>query len=168
MNFFYIDEYLKFPPITSAPKQKIGLILEKNHNFSPCAYIRIILPYFNKYRAEKVILQAIDVDDLIIFQPNLIVLHRLAIKDGKLLLFISGIKKYNIKYIYDIDDDLIGISNSNHVESNYYTNYQNEIIYLLTNASLVTVSTENLKNKFSHYNKNIILIKNYLLGELWS
>ena len=141
--------------------------MEKNENYSPCAYIRIILPCLEKYRHQKVIFKCIDVDDLEYFSPDEIITHRVAIGPEKLSFFMENIKKKNIPYSYDLDDDLIGVANSSHPEANHYKKYQELITQLIINANQVTVSTENLKEKLNSFRDDILIVKNQLFSEIW-
>lgn len=167
LTSFYDEEYLQYKKSSLERKKIIALIVEKNAHFSPCAYIRIILPLLEKLRHEKVVLKCIDVDDLEYFSPDEIITHRIAIGPEKFSSFLSYIKKKNIPYFYDLDDDLIGIGNSTHPEANHYKKYQALITQLIINAKRVTVSTKNLKQKLESIRADILVVKNQLFSEIW-
>lgn len=79
------------------------------------------------------------------------------------LLFKKS-KLLRIKVIYEIDDDLLNIDKS-HKAYNYYSKKQPCIRYLIKNANIVTVSTENLKNKLCGLNNNIFVVPNVLTDD---
>ena len=163
---FYSNEYLKPQPFSLM--KKVALIVEKSINFSPCAYIRIILPCIEKYRYEQVVVKCINVDELEYFSPDLIITHRTAVGQDKLLFFLDYVEKKNIPYSYDLDDDLLSIGDSDHPEANYYKNYRKVISQLIIHANKVTVSTENLKLKLKSFRADILVVKNRLYSEIWS
>lgn len=167
LPIFYRENYLEQSSGKANAKKIIALIVEKNDNYSPCAYIRIILPSLNKYRYERVVLVSIDVDELIHYRPDEIITHRIAIKKDKIKLFFESIRKYNIPFIYDLDDDLLEIPYSEHPESKFYSIYTDLIKALIINAKTVTVSTEVLKRKLDKFRIDVSVVKNYLSSQLW-
>jgi glycosyltransferase involved in cell wall biosynthesis len=164
---FYDEEYLQYKKSSFRRKKILALIVEKNVNPSPCAYIRLILPCLEKYGHEKVVLKCIDVDDLKHFSPDEIITHRAAIEPEKLSFFFEYIKNKNIPYSFDLDDDLIGVGDSSHPEANHYKKYQNLITQLIINANRVTVSTKNLKQKLEPIRADISVVKNQIVSGIW-
>ena len=148
---------------------KIVAIVEKNLNDipTPCAYIRVILPYMFMKSRKKINFQVVNIDDVLASKPDVIVTHRIAIEPNKVTSLIVHCKNNGINLIYDLDDDLIGIANSDHPEKSFYTAYQDSILKISKAATKVTVSTEKLMLLTSQYTKNIELKQNMLLGSLW-
>ena len=71
-------------------------------------------------------------------------------------------KVSDFKIIYEIDDDLIHMDESN-PGYNYYMNIKEDLETIISGSDIVTVTTENLKNQLSYLNKNIHVIKNRLI-----
>jgi glycosyltransferase involved in cell wall biosynthesis len=164
---FYGYEYLQFQSKLLKKKRAIALIVEKNTRFSACAYIRIILPILERYKFQAVIIKCIDVDELEYFCPDEIITHRVAIGQDKIAFFLEYVKKNKVTYSYDLDDDLLGIGQSNHPEAYFYSSFREVISLLISNASQVTVSTEHLKIKLKNIRSDILVVKNQLSGEIW-
>ncbi len=80
-------------------------------------------------------------------------------------LLIEKSKILNFKIIYEIDDDLIHIDESN-PQHDFYWGIQNQLEHIISNADLVTVTTENLKQQLAYLNNNITVIPNRL-GTFW-
>ncbi|GAA5818665.1 MAG: conserved hypothetical protein [Methanobrevibacter sp. CfCl-M3] len=69
-------------------------------------------------------------------------------------------EKYNIKIIYETDDDLINLPKK-HVDYINYKHRIENIEILAKNSYLITVSTPILKKRYEKYNKDIKIIKNH-------
>ena len=71
-------------------------------------------------------------------------------------------KVLDFKIIYEIDDDLIHMDESN-PGHNYYMGIKEDLETIIAGSDIVTVTTENLKNQLSYLNKNICIVKNRLI-----
>ena len=74
-------------------------------------------------------------------------------------------KKLKYKVIFEIDDDLINMDKSNPGYP-YFKEIRNDLIFLVKNADVVSVSTKHLEHSLKEYNENIIVIPNRLI-DLW-
>jgi glycosyltransferase involved in cell wall biosynthesis len=74
----------------------------------------------------------------------------------------------NKPIIFDIDDLLFELP-ENHPDriSSFYSTSLLPILDAIIDSDLVIVSSENLKNYFLHYNKNIEIFHNYLIDDIW-
>jgi len=81
--------------------------------------------------------------------------------DDYQLNIINLAKSMNKKVWVDYDDDLINIPDTHPKDLRIYYNSKKRIIeQIISLADVVTVSTENLKEKISKHNKNITVIPN--------
>ena len=71
-------------------------------------------------------------------------------------------KYSNFKVIYEIDDDLIHMDESN-PGHNYYMKIKPDLENMISKSDIVSVATVNLKKQLSHLNNNIVVIKNRLI-----
>ena len=135
---------------------------------SPCAYIRLILPYLKSKGMENFLINIVDKDNIFIGNPSILVMHRISFGEVDVDYIINNCVNNNIKILYDIDDDLICIGNSNHSESEFYKKFESKIEKIIKNSSLVTVSTGVLGKKLETLNSNIQLVENRLSRDLWN
>lgn len=68
----------------------------------------------------------------------------------------------NFKIIYEIDDDLIHIDESNN-GYDYYMSIKDKLEHIISNSDIITVTTDNLKNQIDYLNDNIYVISNRLI-----
>ena len=71
-------------------------------------------------------------------------------------------KDLNFKIIFEIDDDLINMDKSNPGYPFFYK-IKKDLEFMVKEADVVSVSTENLKNTLIHLNNNIVVIPNRLI-----
>lgn len=79
-------------------------------------------------------------------------------------ILIDKSNSLNFNIIYEIDDDLIHMDESNPGYT-YYMEIKDKLEYFISNANIVTVTTQNLKNQLSNLNDNIRVIPNRLVDE---
>ena len=94
---------------------------------------------------------------------NTLLIQRNAIKNIDLVNDIINLK---IKVIYEIDDDLVVLGKNSLINDSYYDCHV-VIEKLLSYASIVTVSTDVLKSRFSSYNSNIVIVPNVINMKRW-
>ena len=155
---------------------KIGIITNgKGGKFPPTSYIRLLLPFSNPLFQNEFftyIIHGNEIDNLkneLFFENtdfDFVIIQRDVLSADIANDLINICKKRKIKVIYEIDDDLLNIDDS-HPEYEKYLSKSENIKFLLKNADYVTVSTENLKNKFSELNNNVFVIPNALDERLW-
>lgn len=68
--------------------------------------------------------------------------------------------------IYETDDNLLSVPESNPVAENY-SKLSDEIKYIVNLADCITVSTNNLKETLSSFHDNIVVLDNYIDRKLW-
>jgi GT2 family glycosyltransferase/peptidoglycan hydrolase CwlO-like protein len=147
---------------------KILLIPESDANFlSPCAYIRMLLPIICTRRVSNCRYFVGSVDDALTGEYDTIYTHRIAIDPEKLDLFTKICETKKIDLHYDLDDDLIGIAESDHPERDFYSKLKPGLIKLIEIANEVTVSTLELRTKIQVYKSNATVRPNKLYRDLW-
>ncbi|AEG18598.1 glycosyltransferase [Methanobacterium paludis] len=146
----------------------------KNGNFSPTASIRLLLAFYHHKLYGKVVPYVIDENDLNNLNKDsflnkrmydCIIVQRDILNESFAKFLVQRCGEYNIKLIYEIDDDLLDIDKT-HPEYEKYLYNSKVIRYLIENADLVTVSTNHLKEKFESIT-NVKLIPNALDESLW-
>lgn len=160
----------------SNDKQIIGIFVKgKKNNYPATAHIRL-LQIFDVISTDNLFLPCIiDFDEINNvkkdmnsnnFFADIIIIQRDVLDSDFSKKLIDYCKLYDIKIIYEIDDDLLNIDES-HPEYEYYLKSSEIIKFILENSNAVTVSTENLKEKLNSYNNNIFVIKNTLVP-IWN
>mgnify|MGYP001220161347 CR=1 FL=1 len=155
---------------------KIAIIIKGNNGeYSPTSYVRLLLPLLHPDFKDKVDLEIITDKKLketaekhiLNHQYDCCIVQRDVLGDLEFAKeVVTKFKEKNIPLIYEIDDDLLNIEKS-HPEYEFYSSRSNSVLYLLENADAITVSTEELKNRYVKHNKNIWVIKNALDEKLW-
>lgn len=79
---------------------------------------------------------------------------------------INSSKRGNVKYLLDLDDDLLNVPESIDIKS-IYKNYRPYLEKLIVNAGTVTVSTAELKDSLSKYSDKIHILENKISERLW-
>lgn len=151
---------------------KVGVFLEDNYdNMNACPYIRIHTPFsklaksgeYHFFVYGQEIMPLLDIDNMInahIF--DVIVIQRVNPYSNILL---KKAKKYNIKIVYETDDDFLDINPAN-PSFNYILGNFTHIKKLVTNADQITVSTNELKHRFENFGiDNVEIIKNYYVND---
>nr|WP_294998577.1 glycosyltransferase [uncultured Methanobrevibacter sp.] len=150
----------------------IGIFLKGNHNsYPPTAFIRMIIPFFHIFERKNIKPYLIYQNEYEKFQKestflekkvfDIIIIQRDCLDNATADFIVNICKKFNTKLIYEIDDDLMNID-KNHPEYEFYIKKKEIIEFIVSNADLVTVSTEALKNKLLYLNQNCVVIKNSL------
>lgn len=76
------------------------------------------------------------------------------------------IKSGKLKYILDIDDDLLSVPKDKDTNKKY-ANYSNTMKEVISLAKTVFVSTKELQDRYFKINSKCILVENMLSGRLW-
>ncbi|WP_407378851.1 glycosyltransferase domain-containing protein [Methanobrevibacter sp.] len=151
---------------------KVGVFLEDNFdNMNACPYIRLHTPFsklaesgdYHFFIYGQEIMPLLDIDNMInahIF--DVIVIQRVNPYSNILL---KKAKKHNIKIVYESDDDFMDINPANPSYNYILGNFDN-IKKLVTNVDQITVSTNELKERFDKLGlKNVEIIKNYYVND---
>lgn len=153
-------------------KVNIALFLKSTDgNFLPTSYIRLLIPLYHIFMEKNINPYVFYGSDFKKFKENLscfdeklfdIIIVQRDCLDFRMAKFLIEYKNiHGTKLIYEIDDDLLGID-ENHPDYSEFILKKKVIEYLLTNADYVTVSTNVLKQKFSKFNKDIVVMRNCL------
>jgi GT2 family glycosyltransferase/glycosyltransferase involved in cell wall biosynthesis len=146
----------------------------RNGRYPPTANIRLILPFYHPTLYGKVVPHIIDENfiDKISKDSFLndktydcIIVQRDILEMPFAMFLVKKCQELDIKLIYEIDDDLLGIDET-HSEYENYKSQSHVIKYLIKNADIVTVSTSNLKEKLDDM-ADVRLIFNALDERLW-
>ena len=149
-------------------------VLGKKELYPATANIRLLLPFSHPTLYGKVVPYLIDEDELAKLSEDtfltdkvydcIIVQRNILTMDFSRFL-VKKCQEQNIKLIYEIDDDLLGIDKM-HPGYEKYLSYSEVIRYLIKNADIVTVSTNFLKEKFNDM-ADVRVINNALDERLW-
>ena len=99
------------------------------------------------------------------FNFDFIIIQRNALDLNFFELLHEKSKILNFKIIYEIDDDLLNMDESNPGYS-YYMSIKSNLEFMIKNSDVVTVSTPHLKESLKNLNKNVIIIPNRLI-DIW-
>jgi len=142
-----------------------------------CANIRVIIPFILLNQLQQVknfgfqgYFSNIFSKDIGFYKDTTVIQFQRSATQRHLELFAlvkSKIKVFTRSVlVYEIDDDLFNIPEWNYA-SEYYKPLKQYIIKMMELADGITVSTEVLKNLYSPYNKNIVVVPNRLPKFTW-
>ena len=158
------------------PKGVLNALIYKSDN-GGCGYIRTVLPsdYISSWRFGQMTFNfnhsSLFINDMNYYkQLSFIKFQRSATHNQLQMIkhIKNNIKQHslNIGVLYESDDDLFNIPNTNYAYDFYEKNRKN-IEKILSMVDGITVSTLHLKKLYSKYNKNINIVKNRLMRHLW-
>lgn len=139
--------------------------------YTACSHLRIVAPF--RYLNSDALMWCVRVDgqnatiDLkSINSADVIVVQR-GFPTAQSKPFLDNIFKSGKPVIYEIDDLLIDLPTTN---LHYKTVEQQKsyLIDMLTHATAITVATDQLKKRLSHYNDNIYVLPNLINPNDWS
>ena len=146
----------------------------RNDRNPPTANIRLLLPFYHPSLYGKVVPHILDENftdkiDINTFLNDktydCIIVQRDILEMQFSRFLVKKCQELDIKLIYELDDDLLGIDKTHHEYENY-SSKRDVIKYLIENATIVTVSTTNLKEKLDDM-ADVRLISNALDERLW-
>ena len=162
-------------------KQRVGIITKGKNKYIASTYIRLLSP-FNHFKDDS--FEFYIIDDLEIdkfredigkinenqysfinnFKLDIIIVQRDAVDLELARLIVKASKLFGIKLIYEIDDDLI---NMDQTQPDYprYAERIKSIRYLAEHASAISVTMDSLKRSLSGFNRNIEIIPNALTDD---
>lgn len=92
--------------------------------------------------------------------------------DGKHIALCQTLQHYGIKWVLDMDDNIFEVNSDNPGHRAFDKTKKSDlrffIEYALKNADAVVVSTENLKDVYESYNKNIYVSPNNIDFGFWN
>ncbi len=141
-----------------------------------CGHIRMIFPSlllnhlrYNRYRFYASY-GNVFINDINFYKNfSIIVFQRAATENHFNLInhFMTNIKSHvKVPIVYEIDDLLIDIPHWNRAHV-YYNKHMEPIKKIMNLVNGITVSTNKLKDIYSEFNKNIVVIPNHLPKFLW-
>jgi GT2 family glycosyltransferase len=173
---FYADDYVpemvksewKIRKNTSAVR-KVLIVPEllANGAPTPCAYIRLILPFRLLQKSLKFELELGRPEDIGLSNTDLVVTHRHAarnVADAKTI--VSSIRKIKARFLYDLDDQLITVSEE-HPEYAMLHKIAATVKYLTASADTLWVSTQRLGEQVGSFARQWSVCENGLGAELW-
>ena len=178
---FYPDAYLM--PARKAPEapsselvdlRREGTIavlavpeVQADGSFSPCAYIRLLLPFDHLAANGGVTLTVATPEEALRYRADVIVTQRYAISSGlEADRLIEHCARHEMRLLYDLDDNLVDIPDE-HPEAEVLQPRAQIVLQLLTSADIVWVSTEPLKNDLQRFRQDIEIMPNGLDERIW-
>jgi len=146
----------------------------RNESNPPTANIRLLMPFYHPSLYGKVVphiinenfIDKIDINSFLNDKTyDCIIVQRDILEMQFAKFLVRKCRELDIKLIYELDDDLLGIDETHH-EYETYSSKAHIIKYLVENADIVTVSTTNLKEKLDDM-ADVRLISNALDERLW-
>jgi len=148
----------------------VGILPERISEgiYSPCAYIRLLLPLHRlSLRANNYQFQIMDYKTIKNIKPDIVITQRFWGKDATSAnSFFTTTRKLGIKVIYDLDDDLLSLPDK-HPDKKYADAQKESIIAILAICDLATFSTQNLEKKYRHICSQSSVLPNHLDEKLW-
>ena len=95
-----------------------------------------------------------------------LIIQRNALTPAGVDALIDSSKRGEVKYLLDLDDDLLNVPESIDTKS-IYKNYRPYLEKLIVNANGITVSTNELKDSLSKYSDKIHILENKISERLW-
>ena len=168
-NYFVsLDEQEKGHPFDLRKKGNITIIIPEMLDFfpSPCAYIRIVLPFQDKLYDSA--FRFATAKAALYYIANNYITHRVAFSENLAAIqFLDMLAKQRANLIYDIDDDLLNLQ-VNQDEQRFYNNRKLVIESFIRSADLLQVSTSILGCRYKFLNDNVKIFPNRLDWDLWS
>lgn len=134
---------------------------------SPCAYIRVLLPLLATAGPSSNV-RVIRPADIHRYVADTIYTHRIALHGHHATELVEHCQKHGMRLVYDLDDDLLGIAESEHPERARYAAYASSIRLLASKASEVRVSTPELKQRMAKHSNNVKVVPNALDASTWA
>jgi hypothetical protein len=141
-----------------------------------CGHIRIIFPFMllnllriKGYRFYAFYSQQFNNDKIFYSHFSVVIFQRAATLSHYRLIryFMDNIRSQSkTPVVYEIDDLLMGIPEWNFA-NDFYKETEDNIKKLMSMVDGISVSTERLKQVYSPYNNNIVVIPNHLPKFLW-
>jgi glycosyltransferase involved in cell wall biosynthesis/SAM-dependent methyltransferase len=148
----------------------IGILPESltNGSLSPCAYIRLLLPlHFLAETSKDYRIEILDENSIFLKKPDIVICQRFWCQKQHLGNQILGeMRKRGIKVIYDLDDDLLSVTNV-HADQQLIKERASLVLSMLSHCDLAVFSTSYLQEKYRPLCRNSIIIPNRLGKQIW-
>jgi SAM-dependent methyltransferase/glycosyltransferase involved in cell wall biosynthesis len=148
----------------------IGILPERltNGRLSPCAYIRLLLPlHFLAETSKDYHIEILDEGSIFLKKTDIVICQRFwCQKQSQGNQILGEIKKRGIKVIYDLDDDLLSVTNV-HADQQLIKERASLVLSMLSHCDLAVFSTSYLQEKYRPLCRNSIIIPNRLGKQIW-
>jgi predicted SAM-dependent methyltransferase/glycosyltransferase involved in cell wall biosynthesis len=148
----------------------IGILPERltDGSLSPCAYIRLLLPlHFLAETSKDYRIEILDENSIFLKKPDIVICQRFWCQEQHLGNQILGeMKRRGIKVIYDLDDDLLSVTNV-HADQQLIKERASLVLSMLSYCDLAVFSTSYLKKKYLPLCHNSTVIPNRLGKQIW-
>ena len=151
-------------------KRTLGMVMKGYYpNVPPTAYVRLVdwKDVFEEQTNLKV--EFISWHELLTYKTNelnRVIIQRDAIPSHAVSWCIDALKRNNIPFDYEIDDDLLNVPDAIDTDG-CYKKYRKEFKELLMNAESVHVTNSSLAAIIAEYNHNIIVRPNKIFPHRW-
>jgi glycosyltransferase involved in cell wall biosynthesis len=170
-----LQQRRSFPAVSKSDTSilRIGAFmpLGADGSFTAASHVRIIRRLNDPGIAEHVVWHAADVDRFLATDPSdsrldIALVQRNAIPSKRVDAFVDRCRHAGIPIIFDIDDDLLN-EDPAWTERDHYQPFRHSMETLAAAASVVTVSTPALVERFAGYNTEVVVLPNALDQSLW-
>ena len=148
----------------------IGVLPERlpDGSLSPCAYIRLLLPlHFLAETSKDYRVEILDENSIFLKKLDIVICQRFwCQKQFQGNQILGEIKKRGIKVIYDLDDDLLSVTNV-HADQQLIKERASLVLSMLSHCDLAVFSTSYLQEKYRPLCRNSIVIPNRLGKQIW-
>ena len=148
----------------------IGVLPERltDGSLSPCAYIRLLLPlHFLAETSKDYRVEILDENSIFLKKPDIVICQRFWCQEQPRGNQILGeIKRQGIKVIYDLDDDLLSVTNT-HADAQLLKERASLVLSMLSYCDLAVFSTSYLEEKYRPLCHNSTVIPNRLGKQIW-
>ena len=136
--------------------------------WSPCAYIRLLLPATHPHLADAVRVSVVDdLAEALHCRADVILTQRTAVEDvAGAQSLVEHARRTGARLVYDLDDNLLELD-AGHVDLEAIERRQAPIRLLVGEADLVTASTRPLQAFLQQYNPQVALLENVLDERIW-
>jgi GT2 family glycosyltransferase/glycosyltransferase involved in cell wall biosynthesis len=176
---FYPDAYLEWPKKDSgrAPVMRrsdsdpirvaAAISTHNTGQIQACGYVRVIQTLTHPAIADTVRLTVTTPRHLALCEADAILVQRVAVQDmATAERIIEAAHRRRARLIFEIDDDLFGIP-VEHPEHKFYADATQAAKWLASQADAVVAATEVLGRRMLTYNRNTVVLPNYLDDRIW-
>jgi glycosyltransferase involved in cell wall biosynthesis len=140
----------------------------ENGAFSPCAYIRVLLPFDHLAQCDMIDLTLAKPDDALHYQPDVMVCQRYSASDLQQAEQLTGhARRHGMQLLYDLDDNLLDIPDE-HPGATMLRQRAAIVEHFVRTADTVLVSTEELRVALLPRQLRVMVVENGLDERLLS
>ena len=152
-------------------EQKLKVILIpdtfSNGRPTPCGYIRLVLPLTKRVSAEAMSIRLAELAMSGSDHFDVLITQRLALPTCAAIDEAAmRCRALGAKFVYDIDDDLIGIC-GDHPDQREYHGVDVVVRHALACADQVWVTTDEMMRRYSSLARDIVVVPNSLDSRIW-